>query len=237
MYTGKDLSPPSANSESPTYKPSTEEAVNNILALAKEEMEQRHIVDNTVIHTPKVPTPKTTNSSTVELPPVNIPAVTTAPTTVTIVQQTEYLGGEAQVIDEEQPTNLSMPKSPSLSPAILARREIRRSLPALTPQQYDENKCLDTLDIARQVREKLARGNIPQRVFGDFVIGLSQGSVSDILSKPKRWEKLTVKGREPFIWMQLWLDDPEGLIKLKDIVRNCKCKFFFFFFKHLFIKF
>ncbi|XP_072043509.1 homeobox protein cut-like 1 [Amphiura filiformis] len=171
---------------------------------------------------PKVPINIPTNktNSTPELSPARTTTVvSTSPTTVTFVQQEYLRESEVDDDDDEQPTNLSMSKSP-LSPAILARREIRKSLPSLTPQQYDENKCLDTLDIARQVREKLARGNIPQRVFGDFVIGLSQGSVSDILSKPKRWEKLTVKGREPFIRMQLWLDDPEGLVKLKDIVRN-----------------
>lgn len=42
------------------------------------------------------------------------------------------------------------------------------------------------------------------------VLGLSQGSVSDMLSRPKPWGKLTQKGREPFIRMQLWLQDQLG---------------------------
>lgn len=42
------------------------------------------------------------------------------------------------------------------------------------------------------------------------VLGLSQGSVSDMLSRPKPWSKLTQKGREPFIRMQLWLTDQLG---------------------------
>lgn len=42
------------------------------------------------------------------------------------------------------------------------------------------------------------------------VLGLSQGSVSDMLSRPKPWSKLTQKGREPFIRMQLWLLDQLG---------------------------
>ena len=227
---GKDMSPASAAvAESPTYKPSTEEAVNNILALAKEEMEHRHMVDKSAsmtVQSPKVPIKnpiKVAGSTLIVEPSSPIRATSASPITPTatiVQQQTEYL--RETVPEDEQPTNLSIKSISPLSPAIIARREIRKSLPGLTPQQYDENKCLDTLDIARQVREKLARGNIPQRVFGDFVIGLSQGSVSDILSKPKRWEKLTVKGREPFIRMQLWLDDPDGLLKLKDIVRNCK---------------
>ena len=42
------------------------------------------------------------------------------------------------------------------------------------------------------------------------VLGLSQGSVSDMLSRPKPWAKLTQKGREPFIRMQLWLNGELG---------------------------
>lgn len=42
------------------------------------------------------------------------------------------------------------------------------------------------------------------------MLGLSQGSVSDMLSRPKPWSKLTQKGREPFIRMQLWLTDQLG---------------------------
>uniref|UniRef100_A0A4W3J591 CUT domain-containing protein n=1 Tax=Callorhinchus milii TaxID=7868 RepID=A0A4W3J591_CALMI len=41
-------------------------------------------------------------------------------------------------------------------------------------------------------------------------LGLSQGSVSDMLSRPKPWSKLTQKGREPFIRMQLWLNGELG---------------------------
>ena len=34
---------------------------------------------------------------------------------------------------------------------------------------------------------------------------------SDILARPKQWELLTQKGREPFIRMRLFLDDPTAL--------------------------
>jgi len=36
-----------------------------------------------------------------------------------------------------------------------------------------------------------------------------QGSVSDLLARPKPWPLLTAKGREPFIRMRVFLDDPE----------------------------
>ncbi len=47
------------------------------------------------------------------------------------------------------------------------------------------------------------------------MLGLSQGSVSELLSKPKPWHMLSIKGREPFIRMQLWLNDPQNVDKLQ----------------------
>lgn len=48
---------------------------------------------------------------------------------------------------------------------------------------------------------------ISQRQFGETVLGLSQGSVSDLLARPKPWHSLTNKGREPFIRMQMFLEE------------------------------
>lgn len=53
------------------------------------------------------------------------------------------------------------------------------------------------------------------QIFGEVVLGLSQGSVSELLSKPKPWHMLSIKGREPFIRMQLWLTDPQNIEKLQ----------------------
>ena len=47
-------------------------------------------------------------------------------------------------------------------------------------------------------------------------MGLTQGSVSDLLARPKPWHKLSLKGREPFVRMQLWLNDPNNVEKLMD---------------------
>jgi homeobox protein cut-like len=52
------------------------------------------------------------------------------------------------------------------------------------------------------------------QLFGEAVLGLSQGSVSELLCKPKPWHMLSIKGREPFIRMQLWLNDPNNVDKL-----------------------
>jgi homeobox protein cut-like len=55
------------------------------------------------------------------------------------------------------------------------------------------------------------------QLFGEAVLGLSQGSVSELLSKPKPWHMLSIKGREPFIRMQMWLNDPANMDKLAAI--------------------
>ncbi|XP_014642722.1 PREDICTED: homeobox protein cut-like 2, partial [Ceratotherium simum simum] len=96
-------------------------------------------------------------------------------------------------------------------PAYVARTP-RPTVPPLTPEQYElyMYREVDTLELTRQVKEKLAKNGICQRIFGEKVLGLSQGSVSDMLSRPKPWSKLTQKGREPFIRMQLWLSDQPG---------------------------
>lgn len=58
-----------------------------------------------------------------------------------------------------------------------------------------------------------------QRLFGESILGLTQGSVSDLLARPKPWHKLSLKGREPFVRMQLWLSDPRNVEKLMDMKR------------------
>ncbi|KAM4820604.1 homeobox protein cut-like 1 isoform 7-T7 [Thomomys bottae] len=108
----------------------------------------------------------------------------------------------------ETPQNSPLPSSPI---APLAK-PTKPSVPPLTPEQYEVYMYqeVDTIELTRQVKEKLAKNGICQRIFGEKVLGLSQGSVSDMLSRPKPWSKLTQKGREPFIRMQLWLNGELG---------------------------
>ncbi|KAK5871712.1 hypothetical protein PBY51_004574 [Eleginops maclovinus] len=103
------------------------------------------------------------------------------------------------------------PRGLSYYPAYIPRA-LKPTVPPLTPEQYEMYmyREVDTLELTRQVKEKLAKNGICQRIFGEKVLGLSQGSVSDMLSRPKPWSKLTQKGREPFIRMQLWLLDQLG---------------------------
>ena len=80
-----------------------------------------------------------------------------------------------------------------------------------------EEEQLDTAEIAFQVKEQLLKHNIGQWVFGHYVLGLSQGSVSEILARPKPWNKLTVRGKEPFHKMKQFLSDEQNILALRSI--------------------
>ena len=80
------------------------------------------------------------------------------------------------------------------------------------------SQCLDTLQIARRVRELLSIHNIGQRLFAKYVLGLSQGTVSELLSKPKPWDKLTEKGRDSYRKMHAWAADDASVLLLKSLI-------------------
>merc|ERR1719278_1374624 len=92
--------------------------------------------------------------------------------------------------------------------------KMKAVLPPITQQQFDHFSHLNTDDVVRRIKEILSQYSISQRLFGETVLGLSQGSVSDLLARPKPWHMLTQKGREPFIRMKLFLDDDTAIHKL-----------------------
>ncbi|XP_062699336.1 homeobox protein cut isoform X4 [Aedes albopictus] len=94
------------------------------------------------------------------------------------------------------------------------QRPLKAILPPITQQQFDLYNNLNTEDIVRRVKESLSQYSISQRLFGESVLGLSQGSVSDLLARPKPWHMLTQKGREPFIRMKMFLEDDNAVHKL-----------------------
>jgi len=75
--------------------------------------------------------------------------------------------------------------------------------------------ALDTANVAQHVREILSSNNIGQRLFARHVLGLSQGTVSELLSKPKHWDKLTEKGRDSYRRMHQWIRDGGNVAALK----------------------
>jgi len=93
-------------------------------------------------------------------------------------------------------------------------KPLKAVLPPITQEEFDSYANINTEELVKQVKETLSQYSISQRLFGESVLGLSQGSVSDLLARPKPWHMLTQKGREPFIRMQLFLEDAEAIPKL-----------------------
>jgi len=73
-----------------------------------------------------------------------------------------------------------------------------------------DNNVLNTLDVAQFVRHVLLVRNIGQRQFARGVLGLSQGTVSELLAKPKPWDRLSEKGRESYRRMYQWAVEQTG---------------------------
>ena len=48
-----------------------------------------------------------------------------------------------------------------------------------------------------QIKEILSQYSISQRLFGESILGLSQGSVSDLLARPKPWYPITQSHQTP----------------------------------------
>lgn len=67
---------------------------------------------------------------------------------------------------------------------------------------------LDTKEIAEALTNELKKYSIPQAVFARKVLNRSQGTLSDVLRKPKPWNELR-GGRDIFRKMKEWLDLPE----------------------------
>lgn len=95
-----------------------------------------------------------------------------------------------------------------------SNKPLRSVLPPITQEEFDRYSNINTEDLVKKVKETLSQYSISQRLFGENVLGLSQGSVSDLLARPKPWHMLTQKGREPFIRMQIFLSDTEAIPKL-----------------------
>src|SRR6218665_1052780 len=109
-------------------------------------------------------------------------------------------------------TNSLMLQSPSSSSQ--TPQPTRAVLPPISQEQFDLYANISTDELVKRVKDVLSQYSISQRLFGEFVLGLSQGSVSDLLARPKPWHLLTQKGREPFIRMQMFVDDSEAVQRL-----------------------
>ncbi|XP_076348050.1 homeobox protein cut-like 1 [Tachypleus tridentatus] len=117
-------------------------------------------------------------------------------------------------------TNSLLSQSSMTNTSSALQMPTKAVLPPITQQQFDQYINLNTENIVKNVKEELNQYSISQRLFGEIVLGLSQGSVSDLLARPKPWHMLTQKGREPFIRMKVFLEDENAIQKL--VASQCK---------------
>lgn len=96
----------------------------------------------------------------------------------------------------------------------MSQKPLKSVLPPVSQEQFDRYSSISTEELVKKVKDLLSKFSISQRLFGECILGLSQGSVSDLLARPKPWNMLTQKGREPFIRMQIFIDDSDAIKRL-----------------------
>lgn len=127
-----------------------------------------------------------------------------------------------QQSQQQSPTNSNSFQRPSSTPSPALSnnstppnaKTLKCILPPVSQEQFDRYSFINTEELVKKVKDLLSKFSISQRLFGECILGLSQGSVSDLLARPKPWQMLTQKGREPFIRMQMFIDDPDAIKKL-----------------------
>jgi len=126
-------------------------------------------------------------------------------------------------------TALSSPTDDvQVSPLCLSSR-VSQSSSLIQPKSEvehvdDADNILNTLDVAQFVRHVLLARNIGQRQFARGMLGLSQGTVSELLAKPKPWDRLSEKGRESYRRMYQWAVEQTGTTGLlPDSAQNGGC--------------
>lgn len=85
--------------------------------------------------------------------------------------------------------------------------EQRNSSPLTVPNP----DVLDTAKISQEVLRMLQGSKIPIAQFGFHVLERSQGRTSEILNKPKAFEKLSEEGKEVYRKMKEWLQQKDGI--------------------------
>lgn len=76
---------------------------------------------------------------------------------------------------------------------------------------------LNTVEVAQRCKQALNLYSIGQRLFAKCVLNQSQGALSELLAKPKPWEKLTEKGRDSFRKIYAWVIDEEAIDSLRQL--------------------
>lgn len=97
-------------------------------------------------------------------------------------------------LNNKRPTSTGPLSLNGLSSSEFSSQSLSSKMGYNQPQSVYEmaalTDTLDTQDVTTKIKESLMQHNIGQKIFGEVVLGLSQGSVSELLSKPKPWSML-----------------------------------------------
>ncbi|XP_066189300.1 homeobox protein cut-like 1 isoform X5 [Sylvia atricapilla] len=186
-----------------TTESGSDEAIKSILEQAKRELQVQKTESTPKTSASCSPAPESPMSSSESVKSLTELVQQPCPAIETSKDGKSQESSEAPASESQSTTPLPLSGHSALS---------IQELVAMSPE-------LDTYGITKRVKEVLTDNNLGQRLFGETILGLTQGSVSDLLARPKPWHKLSLKGREPFVRMQLWLNDPNNVEKLMDMKR------------------
>ncbi|KAM9615583.1 homeobox protein cut-like 1 isoform 11-T11 [Morphnus guianensis] len=186
-----------------TTETGSDEAIKSILEQAKRELQVQKTESTPKTSASCSPAPESPMSSSESVKSLTELVQQPCPTIETSKDGKSQEPSEPPASESQSTTPLPLSGHSALS---------IQELVAMSPE-------LDTYGITKRVKEVLTDNNLGQRLFGETILGLTQGSVSDLLARPKPWHKLSLKGREPFVRMQLWLNDPNNVEKLMDMKR------------------
>ncbi|XP_055570983.1 homeobox protein cut-like 1 isoform X6 [Falco biarmicus] len=186
-----------------TTESGSDEAIKSILEQAKRELQVQKTESTPKTSASCSPAPESPMSSSESVKSLTELVQQPCPTIETSKDGKSQESNEPPASESQSTTPLPLSGHSALS---------IQELVAMSPE-------LDTYGITKRVKEVLTDNNLGQRLFGETILGLTQGSVSDLLARPKPWHKLSLKGREPFVRMQLWLNDPNNVEKLMDMKR------------------
>ncbi|CAH8605890.1 unnamed protein product [Dicrocoelium dendriticum] len=108
---------------------------------------------------------------------------------------------------------LTLPDSATLE--VFSKLNLHQLTSCQLKQLSDRVPPLNTFDLANQIRNHLRDLNVSQRLFGDFVLGLSQASVSELLNKPRPWDQLSPRAKLAYLQLYAWLQQPDRIESLK----------------------
>ena len=77
------------------------------------------------------------------------------------------------------------------------------------------SEVLDTAKICGKVLGLLQENKIPVAQFALHALKRSQGRASEILNKPKAYEKFSEEGREPYKKIKKWLDQKDPIADIR----------------------